>query len=117
MIPVRGLNGARVAVLGLGRSGLSAARALAAGGAVPVCWDDNPSAREVATGEGFECLDLKKQGASILLVEQNFSVARALGDTVAVMEDGRITWTGKMAELSADAALQERLMGLSMEAH
>lgn len=61
--------------------------------------------------------DLKKQGASILLVEQNFSVARALGDTVAVMEDGRITWTGEMAELSADAALQERLMGLSLEAH
>ena len=61
--------------------------------------------------------DLKRQGASILLVEQNFSVARALGDTVAVMEDGRITWTGEMAELSADAALQERLMGLSLEAH
>ncbi len=63
MIPVRGLAGARVAVLGLGRSGLSAARALVEGGAVPVCWDDNPSAREVAEGEGFECLDLKKQGA------------------------------------------------------
>ncbi|MGC1494259.1 MAG: UDP-N-acetylmuramoyl-L-alanine--D-glutamate ligase [Sulfitobacter sp.] len=63
MIPVRGLAGARVAVLGLGRSGLSAARALDAGGAVPVCWDDNPSARDVATGEGFECLDLKKHGA------------------------------------------------------
>ena len=61
--------------------------------------------------------DLKRQGASILLVEQNFSVARALGDTVAVMEDGRITWTGEMAGLSADAALQERLMGLSLEAH
>ncbi|PJE35321.1 ABC transporter ATP-binding protein [Pseudooceanicola lipolyticus] len=60
--------------------------------------------------------DLKKQGASILLVEQNFPVARALGDTVAVMEDGRITWTGEMAQLSADAALQERLMGLSLEA-
>ncbi|MCV2882537.1 ABC transporter ATP-binding protein [Actibacterium sp. XHP0104] len=61
--------------------------------------------------------DLKNQGASILLVEQNFSVAKALGDTVAVMEDGRINWTGQMAELANDAALQERLMGLSMEAH
>ena len=63
MIPVRGLDGARVAVLGLGRSGLSAARALAAGGAVPICWDDNPSARAVAEAEGFVCLDLKKTGA------------------------------------------------------
>ena len=63
MIPVRGLDGARVAVLGLGRSGLSAARALAAGGAQPICWDDNPDARDRAEAEGFACVDLKKQGA------------------------------------------------------
>ncbi len=60
--------------------------------------------------------DLKRRGASILLVEQNFSVAKALGDSAAVMDDGRIVWTGSMAELGSDAALQERLMGLSMEA-
>ncbi|MGB3243779.1 MAG: UDP-N-acetylmuramoyl-L-alanine--D-glutamate ligase [Sulfitobacter sp.] len=54
MIPVQGLAGAKVAVLGLGRSGLSAARALAAGDAVPVCWDDNPDARDKADAEGFE---------------------------------------------------------------
>ncbi|MGJ8625548.1 MAG: UDP-N-acetylmuramoyl-L-alanine--D-glutamate ligase [Sulfitobacter sp.] len=63
MIPVRGLEGARVAVLGLGRSGLSASRALAAGGAVPMCWDDNPTARAVAEAEGFDTIDLKKHGA------------------------------------------------------
>ncbi|MEO9682785.1 MAG: UDP-N-acetylmuramoyl-L-alanine--D-glutamate ligase [Tateyamaria sp.] len=63
MIPVLGLAGARVAVLGLGRSGLSAARALAAGGAVPICWDDNPDAQQSAEAEGFALLDLKKQGA------------------------------------------------------
>ena len=61
--------------------------------------------------------DLKAQGASILLVEQNFSVAKALGDTAAVMDDGRVIWTGEMAELAQNAELQERLMGLSMEAH
>jgi branched-chain amino acid transport system ATP-binding protein len=61
--------------------------------------------------------ELKAQGASILLVEQNFSVARALGDTAAVMDDGRIVWAGEMAELATDAALQESLMGLSMETH
>ncbi|MDF0599642.1 ABC transporter ATP-binding protein [Psychromarinibacter sp. C21-152] len=60
--------------------------------------------------------ELKGQGASILLVEQNFAVAKALGDHAAVMDDGRIVWTGAMAELAADAGLQERLMGLSMEA-
>ena len=63
MIPVLGLSGAKVAVLGLGRSGLSAARALAAGGATPICWDDNPEAQQRAEAEGFACVDLKKQGA------------------------------------------------------
>jgi len=59
--------------------------------------------------------ELKAAGATILMVEQNFALARALGDRVAVMDDGRITWAGAMAELAADPALQERLMGLSME--
>lgn len=59
--------------------------------------------------------DLKADGASILMVEQNFSLARALGDRAAVMDDGRIVWTGAMSELATDTALQERLMGLKME--
>ena len=60
--------------------------------------------------------ELKADGASILLVEQNFAVAKALGDTASVMDDGRVVWSGAMAELGRDADLQERLMGLSMEA-
>lgn len=63
MIPVRGFEGANVAVLGLGRSGLATARALRAGGAEAICWDDNPAAREAAEAEGFTCRDLHKSGA------------------------------------------------------
>lgn len=63
MIPVTGFDGQKIAVLGLGRSGLTAARALLAGGAVPVVWDDNPAARETAGAEGFEVRDLTRQGA------------------------------------------------------
>lgn len=63
MIPVTGFDGQNIAVLGLGRSGLTAARALQAGGAVPVVWDDNPAARETAEAEGFEVRDLTRQGA------------------------------------------------------
>jgi len=59
--------------------------------------------------------DLKRAGASILMVEQNFSLARALGDHAAVMDNGRIVWSGAMAELVQDTALQERLMGLKVE--
>jgi branched-chain amino acid transport system ATP-binding protein len=60
--------------------------------------------------------ELKSEGATILLVEQNFAVARLLGDHAAVMDDGRVIWSGAMAALAADAGLQERLMGLSLEA-
>ncbi|AXI46010.1 UDP-N-acetylmuramoyl-L-alanine--D-glutamate ligase [Sulfitobacter sp. SK012] len=63
MIPVQGLAGAKVAVLGLGRSGLSAARALRAGGAEAICWDDNPAARDVAEAEGFLIQDLRRNGS------------------------------------------------------
>ncbi|MFD3191134.1 UDP-N-acetylmuramoyl-L-alanine--D-glutamate ligase [Sedimentitalea sp. HM32M-2] len=63
MIPVTGFEGARVAVLGLGRSGLSAARALRAGGAEALCWDDNANARAAAEAEGFVCRDLHAHGA------------------------------------------------------
>jgi branched-chain amino acid transport system ATP-binding protein len=59
--------------------------------------------------------DLKQAGASILMVEQNFSLARALGDHAAVMDEGRIVWAGSMAALAGDTALQERLMGLKVE--
>jgi branched-chain amino acid transport system ATP-binding protein len=61
--------------------------------------------------------ELKRTNTTILLVEQNFAMAREVGDTVAVMDDGRIAHTGTMAALAADAALQERLMGLSLETH
>jgi len=62
MIPVKGLEGARVAVLGLGRSGLATARALAAGDAVPLAWDDNPEARARAEAEGFAIHDPVRPG-------------------------------------------------------
>ena len=63
MIPVQGHAGETVAVLGLGRSGLSAAAALAAGGARVVAWDDGAAGRERAEGEGLDLRDLTKAGA------------------------------------------------------
>lgn len=60
MITVRGYENRRIGVLGLGRSGLAAARALAAGGATPVCWDDGEAARDAAITEGFLVEDLTR---------------------------------------------------------
>jgi len=61
--------------------------------------------------------ELKKTGTTILMVEQNFHAAKSLGDSVAVMDAGRIVHAGRMAALAADEALQTRLLGLSLEAH
>ena len=61
--------------------------------------------------------ELKAQRTSILLVEQNFQMACALGDSVAVMDDGRVVHRGAMRELAQDEALQQRLLGLSLGAH
>jgi branched-chain amino acid transport system ATP-binding protein len=61
--------------------------------------------------------ELKKQRCTILLVEQSFAMARALGDRVAVMDNGRVVHAGSMADLVANETLQQRLLGLSLGAH
>jgi UDP-N-acetylmuramoylalanine--D-glutamate ligase len=63
MIEVKGYAGAKVAVLGLGRSGLATAAALRAGGAEALLWDDSPEARAKAEAEGLACTDLTRHGA------------------------------------------------------
>ncbi|MES3019952.1 MAG: ABC transporter ATP-binding protein [Pseudomonadota bacterium] len=61
--------------------------------------------------------ELKAGETTILLVEQNFNFVKNLGDNVCVMDDGRIVHAGAMADLVADEALQQRLLGLSLAAH
>jgi len=61
--------------------------------------------------------ELKRTETTILLVEQNFAMAKALGDQVAVMDDGRVVHRGPMAELAGDEALQHRLLGLALATH
>jgi branched-chain amino acid transport system ATP-binding protein len=62
-------------------------------------------------------LRLKETQTTILLVEQNFHMARSVGDDVAVMDDGRIVHSGTMAALAADETLQQQLLGLSLASH
>lgn len=68
-------------------------------------------------GAMIEAFRELKRDATLLVVEQNFHFARSLGDSVAVMDSGRIVHTGTMRELAADRALQQRLLGLSLETH
>jgi branched-chain amino acid transport system ATP-binding protein len=66
----------------------------------------------------IDCLaEIKRKGTTILLVEQNFRVAQKLGDHVFVMDDGRVVHSGTMDALVEDSALQQRLLGLSLDMH
>ena len=58
--------------------------------------------------------ELKRSGVTLLLVEQNIHFAQRLGDSVAVMDNGRVVHSGSMAAFSADEALQRSLLGLAL---
>lgn len=100
MIPVQGVSGQTIAVLGLGRSGKATAAALQAGGAHVVVWDDGQEARAGAEAEGLEVRDLSREdtwegiGALItspgiphLYPQPNPVIARALEKGVPVDND------------------------------
>ena len=59
MTPVETFRGKRVALFGLGGSGMATATALKAGGAEVIVWDDSEKAVEKARAAGFEADDLK----------------------------------------------------------
>ena len=61
MIPITEYAGRDVAVYGLGRTGLAAAKALVAGGARVHAWDDGEAARLKAEAEGIEVSDINKR--------------------------------------------------------
>ena len=62
MIDLSFLKGERVAVLGLARSGASAARALKAAGAAVEAWDDDAAAREAVAADGVALRDFAADG-------------------------------------------------------
>ena len=59
MTPITHLRGKKVALFGLGGSGVATARALMAGGAEVACWDDGEAARMRALASGMSVVDLK----------------------------------------------------------
>jgi len=99
MIPVRGFEGQKVAVFGLARSGLAAARALAAGRAEVIALDDRAEARAAAAAEGFRVEDLAaadwgdlaalvlSPGVPLTHPAPHWTVARARAAGVPIMGD------------------------------
>ncbi len=99
MITVRGFAGKRVAVFGLARTGLTAARALVAGGAEVALWDEKPEARAAAMAEGLPLVDLHaadwmdfdalmlSPGVPLTHPKPHWTVERARADRVEILGD------------------------------
>lgn len=110
LVPAGKLSGGQKQMLAIARAMIEPRRLLLI---------DEPSKglAPVIVGNLIEALhELKKTQTTVLLVEQNFTVARLLGDWVAVLDDGRIVHRGPMKELVQDEASQQRLLGLSLGA-
>ncbi|MEQ8403294.1 MAG: UDP-N-acetylmuramoyl-L-alanine--D-glutamate ligase [Roseitalea porphyridii] len=99
MIPVTAFAGKRCALFGLGGSGLASARALVAGGADLIAWDDNPASVERAASEGIGTADLREAdwsafdalvlspGVPLTHPEPHWTVRKAQAHAVPVIGD------------------------------
>jgi len=57
-------------------------------------------------------VDLKRNGLTILLVEQNARAALAIADRAYVLETGRVTLSGAAADIRVDQRVQEAYLGV-----
>jgi branched-chain amino acid transport system ATP-binding protein len=60
----------------------------------------------------IEALRTMKREVTVLLVEQNFAMAEALGDEFYILDGGRTVHHGAMAALAGDDALKRRYLGV-----
>jgi UDP-N-acetylmuramoylalanine--D-glutamate ligase len=109
MTPASTFKGKRVALFGLGGSGLATARALKAGGAFVACWDDNPASRDKAAGEGFDIVDLNaadwsdfsslviSPGVPLTHPEPHWTVTKATAAGVEIIGDIEIFFRERAA--------------------
>ena len=57
-------------------------------------------------------LDLKREGLTVLLSEQNLRFAQSVADRALIIEKGRIRFIGTMAELMANDAVRAQYLSL-----
>jgi branched-chain amino acid transport system ATP-binding protein len=63
---------------------------------------------------GERMQDLKRSSLSMLLVEQNYSLALKLADILYVMENGRVVFSGSPEELDTSEDVKRRHLGVGV---
>ncbi|HXA96112.1 MAG TPA: ABC transporter ATP-binding protein [Candidatus Dormibacteraeota bacterium] len=99
------LSGGQKQMLAIGRALVNPARLLLI---------DEPSKglAPIVVEHLIGALRAMKRHATVVLVEQNFSMASRLGDDCYVMDDGRTVHAGPMAALATDHALKRKYLGI-----
>ena len=78
---------------------------------------DEPSeglAPKIVESVGEQLRDLKGGGLSMLLVEQNYSLAIGLADLVYVLENGEVVFRGEPQQLDGDEEVKRRYLGVGV---
>ena len=78
---------------------------------------DEPSeglAPKIVESVGEQLHNLKGGGLSMLLVEQNYSLAIGLADLVYVLENGEVVFRGDPQELDGDEEVKRRYLGVGV---
>lgn len=88
---------------------LAIARAIAADPAMVMLDEPSEGIMPLLVEEMFEYfLRLRKQGTTILLIEQNVEIALAISDRAYIVDQGRIVHGGTARDLLADNEIQEK---------
>ena len=95
---------------------LSIARALLLNPKVLILGEPSQGLAPLIVREVFRIVQqMKDEGISVLLVEQNARMSLEIADDAYVLDDGQIVYSGPAAELAADEARVQALAGASAE--
>ncbi|HUD61677.1 MAG TPA: ABC transporter ATP-binding protein [Acetobacteraceae bacterium] len=95
---------------------LSIARALLLNPRLLILDEPSQGLAPLIVREVFRIVEqMRTEGISVLLVEQNVRVALEIADQAYVLENGQIVYSGKAAELGADEERIQALAGASAE--